>query len=174
MKTYLQFINENVEFLLDKESEEYQDLFNDYPIVDYTKVDSSLKESASESLDRFKNRIDLWKDIKIVFAKKLGGDLLGRFRSGTSTSTPIILLSIKEILSASKKYNIPIWVTVETTVFHELGHCICELERDIFGYKYLEYGDEEEWVEEFAYQLHEYDQIPNDLETFIEKYKKLK
>jgi len=49
-----------------------------------------------------------------------------------------------------------LWVAVETTIYHELGHAICELEYDTFGYKYLEYSDEEEWVESFAYNLHNY------------------
>ena len=35
-----------------------------------------------------------------------------------------------------------------------------------------QYGDEEEWVENFAYELHNYGDIPQDLETFIQEYKK--
>ena len=36
----------------------------------------------------------------------------------------------------------------------------------------LIYCDEEEWVENFAYELHNYDNIPQDLENFIREYKK--
>ena len=46
------------------------------------------------------------------------------------------------------------------------------IEYDVLAYEYLEYGDEEEWVENFAYELHNYGDIPQDLETFIQEYKK--
>jgi len=96
---------------------------------------------------------------------------LGMFKSGTSLSTPVIILSEKGILESSKDENIPLWAIVETTLFHELGHAICELERIIYGYKYLEYVIEEKWVEDFAYELHLFHLIPQDLKIFIQKLK---
>jgi hypothetical protein len=58
------------------------------------------------------------------------------------------------------------------TSSHKLKTCGLSEQYDVFGYKYLEYGDEEEWVENFAYELHNYGEIPQDLETFIQEYKK--
>lgn len=123
-------------------------------------------------MDTFKEKIPFWNDIRIIFVNKIGDGALGKFRSGTSSSTPIVLMSEKNILKGSKEYNIPLWVAVETTVFHELGHAICELERDVFEYEFLEYNDEEEWVENLAYQMHNYNDITHDLETFIKEYRK--
>ncbi len=165
-------LSENIEFLLDKEGDEYNHIQSDYGIKDINKIHSDIVEYCTDSIDKFKSHVDLFDDIKIIFVKNIGGGALGRFRSGTSSSTPVILMSEKNIVKASKKYDIPLWVAVETTIFHELGHAICELEYDVFGYEYLEYGDEEEWVENFAYELHNYDSIPDDLETFISEYKK--
>jgi hypothetical protein len=166
------FIKENIDFLLDKESDEYNHISDDYGIKDINKVHSDIVKFSKEAIDIFKDKIDLFDDIKIVFVNNIGGGVLGRFRSGTSSSTPIVLLSEKDIIKGSKKYNIPLWVAVETTIFHELGHAICELEYDVFGCEYLEYDDEEEWVENFAYELHNYGDIPEDLLNFINKYKK--
>jgi len=172
--TIKEHLNENIEFLLDKESDEYSDIDNDYGIKDINNVHSDIAKISKESIKRFKGKVKLFNDIRIVFVNNIGEGALGRFRSGTSSSTPIILLSEKDILMGSKKYDVPLWVAVETTIFHELGHAICELEYDIFGYEYLEYGDEEDWVENFAYELHEYGDIPQDLKNFIRAYKKQK
>lgn len=166
-----ELLRENIEFLLDKESDEYSHLKNDYGIKDINKVHSDIVKYSKEALETFKDKVDLFDDIKIVFVNRIGDGALGRFRSGTSSSTPIILMSEKDILKGSNKYDVPLWVAVETTIFHELGHAICELEYDVFGYEYLEYGDEEEWVENFAYELHNYNDIPQDLENFIQAYK---
>jgi hypothetical protein len=76
------------------------------------------------------------------------------------------------MLKASKNYDVPLWVTVETTIFHELGHAICELERDILDANYFKYSDEEEWVENLAYQLHYNFDILIDLKKLIREYKK--
>jgi hypothetical protein len=165
-------LNENIEFVLDKESEENDAIINDYGIRDLSKIHQDIIKFSKEALDTFKEKVPIWNDVKVIFVNKIGDMALGRFRSGTSLSIPIVLMSEKDILSATKEYNIPLWVAVETTIFHELGHAICELERKIFGYKFLEYGIEEDWVEDLAYQLHEYGDIPHDLETFIQEYKK--
>jgi hypothetical protein len=166
-----EILNENIEFLLDKESDEYHHLKDDYGLKDINKVHSDIIKYSKEALEKFKEKVDLFDDIKIIFVNKIGDGALGRFRSGTSSSIPIVLMSEKDILKGSKKYDVPLWVAVETTIFHELGHAICELEYNVFGYEYLEYGDEEEWVENFAYELHNYDDIPQDLENFIQAYK---
>lgn len=171
-KNVREFLNENIEFLLDKESDEYNHISNNYGIKNIDKVHSDIVKFSKEAIDTFKDKIGLFDNIKIVFVNNIGDGALGRFKSGTSSSTPIVLLSEKDILKGSKKYDVPLWVAVETTIFHELGHAICELEYDIFEHKYLEYDDEEEWVENFAYELHNYGDIPNDLENFIIEYKK--
>lgn len=120
----------------------------------------------------FKSEVQIWDDIKVVYVDKIGGGALGRFKSGTSSSMPIIMLSEKNIINACKKYNVDLDTAIKTTLYHELGHAICELEYDLYGYQYLEYGNEEDWAENFAYNLFEYDSIPEDLVTFISVLKK--
>jgi hypothetical protein len=165
-------LQEHLNVQLESDSEEYLAIQDDYGIIPLTKIDPTVRTLATEAIEIFLAAIPLWTDVKIVFVKNIQRDFLGRFRSGTATGTPIILLSEKELLKAAKNYKLTLRVVVETTVYHELGHAICELEREVFGYQYLEYGLEEEWVEEFAYNFHDYQSIPADLETFIKEYQK--
>ena len=39
---------------------------------------------------------------------------------------PVILLDLKEILDACKRYDLPLDLAIETTILHELGHAIQE------------------------------------------------
>lgn len=168
-----EFINENIDFLLDKESQEYWGIIDDYGDINSDKVHSDTLKYCKDAIDLFKEHVDIYDTIKIVFNDNIGKGNLGMFRSQTGISEPIILLSEKNMMNASVEYDVPLWVVVETTILHELGHAICELEYEMFGYEYLEYGNEEEWVEEFAYQLHTFNRIPQDLKELILAIKKL-
>jgi hypothetical protein len=170
MKTkFKNFFSKRNFFSYDKSNEEFIGIDDDYGIKDISEVNKEVVESVEKALDKFLKKIKIWDDIKIVFVTDMEEDTLARFRSETSSSSPIIMLSEENMIEGSEEYDVPLWVAVETTIFHELGHAICELERDVFGYMYLEYGEEEEWVEDFAYELHENGIIPHDLKTFMRK-----
>ncbi len=165
---FKEFFAKKKYFDLSPSNEEYLAIEDDYGIKDVSEVNPDIVQYVQEALETFQKKVKLWDDIKVVFIKT-DDDLLGRFRSETSSSTPIIMLSDDNMVSGAEEYDVELWVVAETTIFHELGHAICELERDMFGYMYLEYGDEEEWVEDFAYDLHENGRIPDDLKLFIKK-----
>jgi hypothetical protein len=156
-------------FDYDRNNEEFIGIDEDYSIRDIKDVDEDVIKYTTESLEKFLKKVKIWKTVKVIFVENMEDDTLARFRSETSSSTPILMLSERNMVDGSEEYGVPLWVAVETTIFHELGHAICELERDMFGYMYLEYGDEEEWVEDFAYELHEHDRIPDDLKLFMKK-----
>lgn len=165
-------VRENIEHVLDKENDEYSEIHDIYKIIDYNKVHRDFLTIVPIALKIFKENVSIWNDIKVVYVSKIGGGALGRFKSGTSSSTPIIMVSEKNILNACKKYHVDLDTAIKTTLYHELGHAICELEYDLYGYQYLEYGSEEDWAEDFAYNLFEYDSISEDLVTFISNLKK--
>lgn len=170
MKTkFKDFFKRRNFFDYDKNNEEFIGIDDEYGIVDINTVNPEVVRLTQESLEKFLKKVNIWKTIKIVFVREMEDDTLARFRSETSSSTPIIMLSEKNLVEGSEEYDVPLWVVVETTIFHELGHAICELEYDMFGYEYLEYGIEEEWVEDFAYQLHTSGTIPDDLKLFMKK-----
>lgn len=165
-------VNEDITHVLDKESDEYIEINNDYTIRDYNKIHQDFLNIVPIALKIFKENVKIWDDIKVVYVSKIGEGALGRFKSGTSSSTPIIMVSEKNILNACKKYDVELDTAIKTTLYHELGHAICELEYDLYGYQYLEYSSEEDWVEDFAYNLFEYNEIPEDLTEFIFALKK--
>jgi hypothetical protein len=162
------FIKKNF-FDYDKSNEEFIGIDDEYGIKNISEVNPEVVKFTEQSLYKFLKKVKIWNTIKIVFVKDEEDGTLARFRSETSSSIPIIMLFENNMIEGSEEYDVPLWVTVETTIFHELGHAICELEYDMFGYEYLEYGDEEEWVEDFAYELHEHGTIPHDLKTFMKK-----
>ena len=59
--TIREFLNENVEFLLDKESDEYNHITNDYGIKDISKIDSDIVKFSKEAIETFKNKVDFLK-----------------------------------------------------------------------------------------------------------------
>lgn len=172
IKKFNQYLKESNSFddiLLSKSSEEYRWIDDEYGVVICD--DKTLLNICRDAIDDFKDNIDLFSSIKIAFVDSVNdGDLLARFRSGTATNEPVLMLCERNMREGAEEYDLSLRTVVETTVFHELGHAICELERGVFGYEYLEYGDEEEWVEEFANGFYEFRDIPHDLEAFIKAF----
>jgi len=158
---------ENIEFDLDKASEMYQALKSDYGIKDFLKVNQIIKDSAKYAIQKFKKNIPIWNEIKIVFVLRIGSGMLGRFRTGTSSGIPIIIMSESAILKAAEKYNVPLSLAVETTIYHELGHALCEVDFEQYENAHLKVDDEEEWVEEFSRNFYEWDEVPEDLERLV-------
>ena len=87
------YLQENIE------TEEYDSIKNDYGIK--KNVSADFIDLSNKSIKQFKEDIDLFDEIEIIFVQNISG-LLGKFRSGTASSTPIILLSDINILKASK------------------------------------------------------------------------
>jgi hypothetical protein len=155
----------NVNFILTQESEEYDAINDSYVVEDSQKIDPNIIRFCRDALQKFKCYVNIYDEVKIIFVKKIG-NVLGRFRSGTALSAPIVILSAKELLSGAKEYKVPLSLVVETTIFHELGHAICEMDTDM-EYDCLIISNEEEWVEDFAYNLYYNNEIPDDLQKLI-------
>ena len=76
---------------------------------------------------------------------------LARFRSHTSSHIPIIMLCSEAIRQSADDYGVSLKTAVETTVWHELGHVLCELWWDVEGiYPFESSNDEEEFAESIA------------------------
>ena len=69
--TIKEHLNENIEFLLDKESDEYSDIDNDYGIKDINNVHSDIAKISKEAIKRFKSEVKLFNDIRIVFVNNI-------------------------------------------------------------------------------------------------------
>jgi len=149
------------------ELENYMDdeLVNDYNVQDESTIDNDIVRYANEAIKTFKESIDIWDDIKITYVDSI--DELGKFRSGTASSTPSVLLNKDGINDAVDKYNVPLETIVTTTIFHELGHAMCEYDFDIYDSKFFDYDDEEEFVEDFAEDLYKYGQVSEEISKLL-------
>ena len=140
------------------------------PFYEYAKENYSLKstrdkiflEYVEAAVKRFKKNFKNFKNIKILFTAD--NDCLGRYLGGSASSYPIILLCRKEMIDCAKETGECLELIVHTTVYHELGHAMCELDRDCDGI--LEYEDEEEVVEEFACDFYFYEGFKGIFQNF--------
>ena len=67
-------------------------------------------------------------------------------------------------------------MVIRTTIFHELGHAIVDLDNQMEfkeGESILNFedGEEEDYVEEFAHDLQEFGSVPEDILELIKLYK---
>ncbi len=79
---------------------------------------------------------------------------VARFRSQTSSHIPIIMLSSEAIRESADDYGVSLKTAVETTVWHELGHVLCELWDMEEIYPFESYNDEEEFAESIAESMY--------------------
>jgi len=162
-------IKETIEDVLDKESEHYDSIDANYGISNINKINKEIRIFSQEGIDKFKKAIPLWDKIYIQFVDNIG-DALGRYKSGTATSSPVILISEKDIIEASEEYNVPIKTCVLTTIYHELGHAMVEYDFDL-GLDILDVfeisDNEEDYVEDFAYNFFNFNSIPDDVKKLL-------
>lgn len=118
----------------------------------------------------FLNKIDIFK--KVDFEWLEGGDYVGEYEYNSSLSgVPKIYLYKDFILSIPKE---DLEFSINTTIFHELGHAITNIDNYyIFkeGENILKYEDEEEWVEDFAFNLEMFGKIPKEVKELSYLYK---
>ena len=79
---------------------------------------------------------------------------VARFRSQTSSHIPIIMLSSEAIRESADDYGVSLKTAVETTVWHELGHVLCELWDMEEIYPFESSNDEEEFAESIAESMY--------------------
>jgi len=164
----------SMDIYLNSNSEEYIGIEHDYaPIKPPSKVNEKILVSAEKGIKNIALHTDIFKDAKITVIEIFDSEgLLGTHRSGTSTSGPIIILSEKEIINTAKEYSISLEVVTESTIYHEIGHAICELEEIVCENNYLDYSSEDDWCENFAYRFYKTKTIPEEVKKMINSERK--
>ena len=160
IKTYKNF-NESME-------EEIEEIDINYGIEN-NNLDN-IAVYANSAISDFLQITPFWNTIKVICVKSLKRkSIIGLFRVGTSTSIPIILIDQNCLLKNSKKYKVSIETTTKTTVWHEIGHAVVELDKEL-NYNQLNFEDEEEFVENLAYEMFKYGNVTQDIENFYNFY----
>jgi len=136
---------------------EIEDIDETYGLIP---SDPEMLSWAESAVSQYLSRTDLPKTFQLhtnphfvfVSADAFGrSSHLARFRSHTSSHIPIIMLCSEAIRQSADDYGVSLKTAVETTVWHELGHVLCELWWDVEGiYPFESSNDEEEFAESIA------------------------
>lgn len=122
-----------------------------------TKISGKYKKWTAQALNKWKNKFKIHSDFNLVFIKghykRVGEYVLGTFK------TPLILLYIDVILDDG--YLDGIEGAFKITIYHELGHALCEYHRQ-FGIKVVSCAKEEDFVEELARRVHYNHKVHNE------------
>lgn len=123
----------------------------------------------------FKDNVPIFDKIHVQLVEDLRDDCLGMYIHESVLRIPVVLLSLKAINeSAEEGYSLG--MVIRTTIFHELGHAIVDLDNQMEfkeGESILNFedGEEEDYVEEFAHDLQEFGSVPEDILELIKLYK---
>jgi len=130
--------------------------------------DDIVKNIIDDAIEEFKEKIPIFETIHVQLVKEFNKDregIIGMYSHGSVMRTPIIFLGIKNIYEAIKDYDTSLEVTIRTTIFHELGHAMVDVDNHFEfkkGENVLQFGNEEEYVEDFAFELEMFGRVSDD------------
>jgi hypothetical protein len=121
-----------------------------------------VENVVEEAKNKFMSKIKIFN--KINFEWLNGNDFVGEYEYNSSLNgEPTIYLYKEYILSLPDD---EIEFAVKTTIFHELGHAMTNID-NYYVFKpdenILQYEDEEEYVEDFAFNFEMFDKVPNEV-----------
>ena len=125
--------------------------------------DSEMLSLAESAVSQYQSRTDLPETFQLhtkphfvfVSAEAFGrSSHVARFRSQTASHIPIIMLSSDAIRESADQYGVSLETAVATTVWHELGHLLCELWDMEDIYPFDNSNQEEEFAESIAESMY--------------------
>jgi len=125
--------------------------------------DPEMLSVAESAVSQYQSRTDLPETFQLhtkphfvfVSADAFGrSSHVARFRSQTASHIPIIMLSSEAIRESADQYGVSLETAVQTTVWHELGHVLCELWDMEEIYPFDNSTQEEEFAESIAESMY--------------------
>jgi hypothetical protein len=140
--------------------------------IDNSKL-KEIEEAVEYAKTKFMSEIEIFKNINFEWLK--GNEFVGEYQYNSSLDgEPTIYLYKDYILSLPDE---EIEFAVNTTIFHELGHAMVNID-NYYIFKeddnILHYEDEEDYVEEFAFDFEMFGKVPNDILELSELFKNKK
>jgi hypothetical protein len=154
-----------------------KDFFREY----YDRIDDStdnkiLEQAKNNALEKFKKAIPIFENIHIVWSDEHGrnNEALALYvHSSSLNSNPLIILfesAFNSFLDDFKddeyEYEQEAYHAIETTIYHELGHAMCDIDNYFIfkeNYNVLDYEDEEVFVETFARDFYSNGKVSDDI-----------
>jgi len=137
----------------------------------WTEESDVIKEIVNDTIKEFKYKVPIFDKIHVQLVKNFNrkdDQIIGMYSHQSVLRIPIVFLGVQAIYDAVKEYDVDLDTTIRTTLFHELGHAIVDVD-NMFVYvenkNILEVDNEEEYVENFAYELEMFNKVsdPNIL-----------
>lgn len=150
---------------------------SEYELVTDVDYIDDITNKINESIDIFKSHINIFEKINIRLVKYLDtydDDGLGMYSHESAVSgNPYILLNYSNIL---EEYNngYDFDTIIKTTIYHELGHAMVDIDDAYLllpNGNIFKFNDEEDFVEDFAYNLFNFDKIDSIFKKFVKIYK---
>lgn len=142
--------------------------------------EEDIEKEIHNTIVYFKKEIPIFDKIHTqlvqTLEKKDNGDPLGMYVHESVLQIPVIFLSLDAIKRAMQD-GYELHLIIRTTIFHELGHAMVDLDNQIEFIKdenVLHFEDEEEYVEDFAFEFEMWGKVPDEIVELTKLYKKYK
>lgn len=135
--------------------------------------EDEIEEIIKGSIDKFKREIPIFDKIHIQLVKIIDDNALGMYVHESVLKIPVILLSLDALKDAVNDGH-ELDIAVRSTIYHELGHVMVDLDNQIEfieGENILHFEDEEDYVEDFAFDFDMFGTIPDEIDELIKQYK---
>ena len=163
--------------------ETLNDYYNAYPKA----INNEFQKSLDQNIRLFESKLNIFDKITVYWVGTKQGNrshaIAEYFHSSSLNSNPVFILyedTIQKELEYDKEMGYDIDIDVEldriigTTIFHELGHAIVDIDNCyIFGENnILNFEDEEVYVEEFCRDFYDRKIVLKEMIELSKKFKK--
>lgn len=153
--------------------ETLNDYYNAYPKA----KNNELQKSLEQNIKLFESKLNIFDKITVYWVGTKQGNrshaIAEYFHSSSLNSNPVFIL-YEDTIQKELEFDDDIDHIIGTTIFHELGHAIVDIDNCyIFGENnILTFEDEEDYVEEFCRDFYERKIVPQEMIELSKKFKK--
>lgn len=135
--------------------------------------EEEIEDEIEYSINKFKSAIPIFDKIHVQIVKSIDGEALGMYIYESVLKIPTILLALDTLMEAVNEGH-ELDVAVRSTILHELGHAMVDLDNQIEfieGQNILHFEDEETYVEDFAFDFDMFGTVPEEIKELTKQYK---
>jgi hypothetical protein len=173
IKLFENFTEENFKKMMDEQDKNNSDSYG-YEFIEMVR---EIKESTEEAIKIFESHLKVFPRITVKLAEDLytHKDCLAFYSHESAVSShPFIVLNYKEITNMYEEgYSID--TIIKTTIYHELGHAMVDIDNAyifIEGSNIFQFQDEEIFVEDFAFNLFNFNKVDPIFKEFEKHVKR--
>lgn len=145
--------------------------------VDEQTLKNNIQVELKDAIQIFENKLNIFDSIHIRIVHGNNDDVLGMFVHESAIKLkPYITINYDAVeLAIEEGYDIH--TVIHTTLFHELGHAMVEVDNFFKFYpdkNIFAFSNEEEFVEDFAFNLFNFSRIAPEFKELEKQVKRIK